>query len=586
MRTFIAGAQAGFHRRAELFINGIAVILALAGWVIFGAFVIEQRDDVLHDARTDVVNAQHILGSHIDTAYESAETLLKIADTWLKEASSRPIRPPLSDLIEYISELTESDERAITLLTVDPDGTERPFSAVVIQQPVSTASPRGLANDAGDDDDAISIELQRYDSFAGSVALPLSMPAGANAYGIKRLRALLPVRIGEGPFGMLMPRMPARTGVVRPDGEIVLSWPVGAAPIGQHAAALAGTAIDAAPEGSIFTQIDGFPGIGHAYVSYAKVDSAPLGVFAALSSGYVVAETRRRVEIPGLITVFGSIVILLGGFLITRAVRRSLIEAENTRKALNAAEAANEAKRQFLANMSHELRTPLNAIIGFAEVMQNQLFGPLGSPQYVSYSGDILGSGKHLLGLIQTILDMARFEAGKLPLGDAPTSLKAIVRETVRLLHERAADKKLDLHIEVAEAPLIRIDPLHLRQIVINLLSNAIKFSKSGGVIAIDSLTLPTGGVALRVTDTGIGIPAEAIDKLFLPFSQVDGAYSRKHDGVGLGLSICRSIMKAYGGSISLESQIDMGTMVTLTFPQSRLVAAEIGPMQRSRAAQ
>jgi signal transduction histidine kinase len=586
MRTFIAGAQAGIRRRAELFIQGIAVILALAGWMIFGAFVLEQRSDVLHDARTEVVNAQHILGSHIDTAYESAETLLKIADTWLEQASLRPIRPPLSDLTKYISELTAADERAITLLTVDPDGTERLFSKVLIQEPESTASPRDLTKDASDDDDAIIVESQRYDSFAKSAALPLTMQAGANAYGITALRALLPVRLGEGPFGMLMPGMPARTGIVRPNGEIILSWPVGGAPIGQHAAALAGGVIDASPESAIFTQIDDFPGVGQAYVSYAKVDSAPLGVFAALSSSYVASETWRRVEIPGLITVFGSIMILLGGFLITRAVRQNLIEAENTRKALNAAEAANEAKRQFLANMSHELRTPLNAINGFAEVMHNQLFGPLGSPQYVSYAGDILGSGRHLLGLIQTILDMARFEAGKLPLGDAPTSLKTIVRETVRLLHERAADKRLDLHIEVAEAPLIRIDPLHLRQIVINLLSNAIKFSRPGGVIAIDSLAIPTGGIVLRVTDTGIGIPAEAVEKLFLPFSQVDSAYSRKHDGVGLGLSICRSIMKAYGGSIALESQVDMGTMVTLTFPESRLVAAELAPPPRAQAAQ
>ena len=109
---------------------------------------------------------------------------------------------------------------------------------------------------------------------------------------------------------------------------------------------------------------------------------------------------------------------------------------------------------------------------------------------------------------------------------------------------------------------------------------------RPGGVIAIDSVKIPTGGVALRVTDTGIGIPGEAVDKLFQPFSQVDSAYSRKHDGVGLGLSICRSIMKAYGGSISLESQVDMGTMVTLKFPESRLVTVEPEAEERPRAAE
>ncbi len=257
---------------------------------------------------------------------------------------------------------------------------------------------------------------------------------------------------------------------------------------------------------------------------------------------------------------------------------------ENTKQALNAAEAANEAKRQFLANMSHELRTPLNAINGFAEVMHHQLFGPLGDPRYVGYAADILGSGKHLLGLIQTILDMARFEGGNVTLSDEPTSIRAIVRDTIRLLHERANDKQVSLHVEVGDDILVRMDPVHLRQIVINLVSNAIKFSKAQGVIAIDSHMVPGGDVTLRVTDTGIGIPAEAIDKLFLPFSQVDNAYSRKHDGVGLGLSICRSIMKAYGGSISLQSAVGMGTMVTLQMPAERVVTPGAGSAARAAA--
>jgi two-component system cell cycle sensor histidine kinase PleC len=235
--------------------------------------------------------------------------------------------------------------------------------------------------------------------------------------------------------------------------------------------------------------------------------------------------------------------------------------------------------------MSHELRTPLNAINGFAEVMHHQLFGPLGDQRYVGYAADILGSGRHLLGLIQTILDMARFEGGNVTLSDEPTSIRAVVRDTIRLLHERATDKQVSLHVEVADDILVRMDPVHLRQIVINLVSNAIKFSKAQGVIAIDSQMAPDGGVTLRVTDTGIGIPTEAIDKLFVPFSQVDSAYSRKHDGVGLGLSICRSIMNAYGGSIALQSAVGMGTMVTLQLPAERVVtAAEAAALARAAA--
>ena len=584
MRTFLIGAGTGIRRRAERFIYVSTAAFALTAWGIFTAFVIEAQDDVLHDARVEVVDSQHILGSHIDTAYESAETLLKIADSWLEEASLRPIRPPLSGLASHMAKLTESDERAIVIVTADENGNELPFSAVAIQQPVSTASPRDLTRDPAKDDDTIRVEAQRYDSFTGDQVLPLTMQAGANAYGIKHLRALLPIRVGEGPFGLLMPGLPARIGVARPDGEIVLSWPIEEAPIGQRVNALHG-APRAEPGSSTFTTDEQFPGVGRAYVSYADVDSAPLIVFAGLSSAFVTKEIWRRIEIPCLITLFGSSLIVVGGVLIARATERSRIEVDNTKQALNAAEAANEAKRQFLANMSHELRTPLNAINGFAEVMHHQLFGPLGDQRYVGYAADILGSGRHLLGLIQTILDMARFEGGNVTLSDDPTSIRAVVRDTIRLLHERATDKQVSLHVEIAADTLVRMDPVHLRQIAINLVSNAIKFSKAQGVIAIDSQMTPSGGVTLRVTDTGIGIPAEAIDKLFVPFSQVDNAYSRKHDGVGLGLSICRSIMKAYGGSISLQSAVGMGTMVTLEMPAERVIpASEAAALARAAA--
>jgi signal transduction histidine kinase len=584
VRTLLIGAGTGIRRQAERFITLATAGFALTAWAILAAFVMEARDDVLHDAKVEVVDSQHILGSHIDTAYESAETLLKVADSWLEEASLRPIRPPLSTLTSHLAELTQSDERAIVIVTADENGTELPFSKVAIQQPVSTASPRDLTRDPNADVDTISVGIQRFDRVTEGQVLPLTMVAGANAYGIKYLRALLPVRIGEGPFGLLMPGLPARIGVARPSGEIVLSWPVEGGAIGQRVDALGG-AIEPAPGSALFTTAKDFPGIGRAYISYAKVDSAPLIVFAGLSSDFVATETWRRIEIPCLIALFGSSLIVLGGVLIARATRRSRIEVENTKQALNAAETANEAKRQFLANMSHELRTPLNAINGFAEVMHHQLFGPLGDSRYVGYAADILGSGRHLLGLIQTILDMARFEGGNVTLSDEPTAIRTVVRDTIRLLHERATDKRISLHVEVPGAILVRMDPVHLRQILINLVSNAIKFSKPQGVIAIDGEMTPDGAVSIRVTDTGLGIPAEAIDKLFLPFSQVDNAYSRKHDGVGLGLSICRSIMKAYGGSIALQSAVGMGTMVTLQMPAERVVtAAEAGAPAQAAA--
>ncbi len=241
-------------------------------------------------------------------------------------------------------------------------------------------------------------------------------------------------------------------------------------------------------------------------------------------------------------------------------------------RALLAAKTANEAKRLFLASMSHELRTPLNAIIGFSEVLCSESFGPLGDPKYLEYSHDILGAGRHLLGLIQTILDVARFEGGDIPLGEAPESLAEAADWAIALLQRKIWDQRIVIGLEIDDrCPLIRIDPLHLRQLMINLIGNAVKFSKPGGKVGINA-QLISGDVVLRISDNGVGIPPYAIDKVFNPFSQVDDGYAKKSDGVGLGLSICKSIAEAYGGSISLTSELGRRTTVSVVFPHTRVV--------------
>src|SRR5581483_2587539 len=218
------------------------------------------------------------------------------------------------------------------------------------------------------------------------------------------------------------------------------------------------------------------------------------------------------------------------------------LEGEKTKQALAAAEAANVAKQHFLAVMSHELRTPLNAIIGFSEIMRGQLLGPLGHKNYVDYAGDILSSGRDLLSLIQAILDMARFERNKISIGDTPTAVQAAVAEAVRLLGEKFAAQSVEAKIEIdPRCPALAINPLHLKQLLFNLIGNALKFSRPRGFITIEAEGTADGGILMRIADTGIGIAPAHHNRLFKPFSQVDGAYSRKQGGVGLGLSICKS---------------------------------------------
>ncbi|MFL5126158.1 MAG: sensor histidine kinase, partial [Microvirga sp.] len=335
--------------------------------------------------------------------------------------------------------------------------------------------------------------------------------------------------------------------------------------IGAHAAALAGTAIAAAPGSATFTQIADFPGLGHVYVSYAKVDSAPFGVFATLSSSYVAAETWRRVQIPGLITVFASIMILLGGFLITRAVRRSLIEAENTRRALHAAEAANEAKRQFLANMSHELRTPMNAVLGFTEMMSDGLYGQLPDKALKALER-VQANGRHLLGLINDVLDLSKIEAGQLTLALDDYSIGQVVQTVLSGTESLAKAKGLALTARVQEGlPIGRGDERRLTQVLLNLVGNAIKFTDKGSVeIAAGAAD---GFFDIAVRDTGPGIAPDDQKRIFEEFQQVDSSSTRQKGGTGLGLAISQRLVEMHGGTIAVESVLGEGSTFRIAVP-------------------
>jgi len=252
-------------------------------------------------------------------------------------------------------------------------------------------------------------------------------------------------------------------------------------------------------------------------------------------------------------------------------IRTDITELKNRERALfeakEAAESANRAKSEFLANISHELRTPLNAIIGFSELIIAETLGPIAKP-YREYMQDVLNSGRHLLEVINDILDLAKAEAGQLDLNDEVIELKGVVDGVVRLMRERAMRSHLDLSGAVsALLPPLRADPRKLRQILLNLISNAIKFTPAGGSVTVMAEREPSGDLLLRVTDTGIGIAPDDIPIALKPFGQVDGTLSRKYEGTGLGLPLTRAMAELHGGSVAIESQVDRGTTVIVRLP-------------------
>ena len=247
-------------------------------------------------------------------------------------------------------------------------------------------------------------------------------------------------------------------------------------------------------------------------------------------------------------------------------------EKIRSERLLEEATAASNAKSQFLAVMSHELRTPLNAIIGFSEVMQHEMFGPLGSDRYRAYVDDIHSSGSHLLSIISDILDLSKAESGKLTLQDEDVDLAQVVTACLRMFRTTATEQGVRLIYEVpVHVPRVRADGRLMSQVCTNLISNAVKFTQLGGSVVV-SLIVENDTVGVRVKDTGIGIPQEDLLKVVEPFVQIESAMSRYHGGTGLGLPLVKKIAELHGGNLTIESQLGVGTTVTVHLPVYRVV--------------
>jgi len=230
------------------------------------------------------------------------------------------------------------------------------------------------------------------------------------------------------------------------------------------------------------------------------------------------------------------------------------------------AEEANQAKSKFLANMSHELRTPLNAIIGFSEIMESGMFGPLGAAKYTEYSRDIRASGQYLLDVINDILDMSKIEAGSVHFNPETVELDEILADSLRVVGGRANEKRLRLNSDVAPGIVLHADRRALKQIALNLLSNAVKFTPDGGAVNVRGRARRSM-VTIAIEDNGIGIPRDALHKLGRPFEQVESQLTKRYQGSGLGLAIAKSLVEMHGGAMRIRSVQGSGTMVVVRLP-------------------
>lgn len=252
--------------------------------------------------------------------------------------------------------------------------------------------------------------------------------------------------------------------------------------------------------------------------------------------------------------------------------RRKETESE-LRIAKNDAERASHSKTQFLANMSHELRTPLNAIIGFAEMMEQELLGPIGAPAYKTYSKDIMDSGHHLLAVLNDILDMARIDAGRAELSEDEVDLGKTISDALRMFKETTRTSGKIIQFHAPDLPVhVCADERLIKQILINLVSNSVKFTGVDGRIVVGFEWPKEGGIDLVVADNGIGIPTDKIAHVMERFGQVADALARSRGGIGLGLPIVKALAELHGGIFTIESATGKGTIARVHLPEERVL--------------
>jgi len=285
----------------------------------------------------------------------------------------------------------------------------------------------------------------------------------------------------------------------------------------------------------------------------------------------------RDTKILGLISIRDVLEFRLEGLeehfaALIHAEQESSRAREEAESAREQAELANRVKTEFLANMSHELRTPLNAVIGFSEIIASEHFGPDATELYRQYGAHINSSGRHLLNLVNEVLDLSKVVSGQLELQESAVDLGALLRECADLLAVQISERQLTLRTTVPEElPCLSADALRLKQVLLNLLSNAIKFSHVGSVVEARAQITGDSDLKIAIIDRGIGMRPEDIPIAFEPFRQIDGDAAHAHEGTGLGLPLAKMLVEKHGGTLTVTSALGEGTTVDVAIPGWRI---------------
>jgi signal transduction histidine kinase len=574
--------------RRELIGAGIAiavVILAIAGVVL-----LLLRSQTIENSDRELTTVSRVTAERTSQTFTAADVLIRsVADLAMKPGSGEPAalderartRAFHDGLVRLQQLLPEIDVTAVIGADGEVLGSSREFPAPNI-------------NVAG-------VSFFKALKENPAIGLLVSDPILARLSGKKMLYLARPLLDEQGGFqGIVLADIAidyfqdyfsgidlgatSTVTLVHDDGKILARWPADDDLIGQSVPILADAKPPAVGGTAKYVLTDYKGKLRRTVVNRLQVGNTSLFLSISRTQAALLQPWRNALVFIVLFAVTSLIVLGMLAVFVLRAIRHeerwgsALMERENRLSrqakelaaARDLAETANRARGDFLANMSHELRTPLNAILGFSEILERGLFGPLGDPRYREFAADIHSSGQHLLEVIGNILDLAKVDAGKLELFAQDFDIVETMQSCGRLMSEAANAGGVTLRIEAPPGPVyIQGDSTRVRQILLNLLSNAVKFTPRGNAVTLTGEAVESGFV-LRVIDTGIGMTEEEAVRAMEPFQQIDSSVARRYQGTGLGLPLTKSLVTLHDGVMDIVSAPGEGTTVTVWLPRQR----------------
>ncbi len=547
----------------EIAVVAFAAIVIAGIWGVVHWRLATERAKTYEQAQAELLGAQNILAAHVGRTVESGKNLIEAVDRWL---GSQNAYSDIDDLAELVDSLQRHYSFPLNVRLFDRKADMVPFGPHGVEG-INIADREYIIALDGQPQDYIHIGKQIIARNTGMASIPLAKRARPNVFGIDYVVTSIPVEQFDELFRDMFITARGTVGIVRNDGYVLYRNPDPDGFVGMKIDLryYSNAGLGPRETGIIRDRNDGYG--KPVVVAFKHVDRSPIYVYATFRTADIDEALDARRPFYLAIASMATLLALAMAALVAWFSGMRAREELRLRAALAEAEAANAAKREFLANVSHELRTPLNAIIGFSEFIVMQAFGPI-PERYRIYVNDVLAAGRHLLGIVNQLLDIAAIEARRLELHAEPLDPAVAIRDVVEMMRPLAGERG----VEIVERPPLTtfntmVDTGALRQILVNLVGNAAKYCKPGGRVCVGWDCNPDGTYCISIADEGDGIPAEDIAHIFEPFWRKESAHVTRSGGTGLGLSLTRQLVQRLGGSIRVESAPGKGSVFEVTLP-------------------